>query len=62
MIGHFAIGIPEMDAIGIERCSQCTARVPGRWRHKDALESGFSENSRVGQTVQRHSATKAEVG
>ena len=61
MIGHVAVRIAEVDAVGIERRAQRAAGVARRRRHEHALESGLGEDPRIGDAVERHAAAEAEV-
>ena len=61
MIGHVAIGVLEVQAIGVERCAERTTGVTGRGRHEHALESGFREDARIGHAVQRDASAEAEI-
>jgi hypothetical protein len=61
MIGHLAIGVLEVQAIGVERRAERAAGVTGRGRHEHALESGFREEARIGHPIQRHPSTEAQI-
>ncbi len=62
MVGHFAVWIAKMDPIGIERGAQRAAGVARGRRDKEALETRLSQDSCVGHTVQRHTATETQIG
>ena len=61
MIGHVAIGVAEVDAIGVERRAERAAGIAGRGRHEHALEAGLREDARIGDAVQRHASAEAEI-
>ena len=62
MVGHVAVGVLEVDAVGVERRAHRAAGVARRRRHEHALEAGFGEEARVGHAVQRDAAAEAQVG
>jgi hypothetical protein len=62
MIGDVPVGILEVDAIRVERGAQRAARVAGRRRHEQALETGFGEEPCVGHAIERHATAEAQVG
>ena len=61
MIGHVAVRVAEVDAVGIERRAQRAAGVAGRGRHEHPLEAGLGEDPRVGDAVERHAAAEAQI-
>ena len=62
MIGYIPIRIVEVDPIGIERRAQRAAGITWcRW-DEQPLESGFGQDPRVGDAVERHATAKAEIG
>ena len=48
MIGHVAVGVAEVDAVGVERRAERAAGVARRGRDEDALEAGLGEDAGVG--------------
>ena len=60
--GTGAIGLPEVEAVGVERGAERAAGVARRRRHEDALEARLAQDPRVGAAVQRDPAAEAEVG
>ena len=61
VVGHVAVGVAEVDAVGVERRAERAAGIAGRRRHEHALEAGLGEDARVGDAVQRHAAAEAEI-
>ena len=61
MVGHGAIGILEVDPVGVERGAQRAAGIARRRRHEDAIEPRLGEQPRVRDAVQRHTAAEAQV-
>ena len=61
MVGQLAIGLPEMDAVGVERRAERAPGVARRRRHEDPLEPALAQDARVGAAVERHAAAEAQI-
>ncbi len=61
MIGKVAIRIAEVDSVGVKRRTQRTAGVARGWRDEDTFETRLRKDACVGDTVQRHAPSQAEV-
>ena len=61
MIGHLAVGVAEVDAVGVQRRAERAAGIAGSGRHEHALEAGLGEDPRVGDAVERDAAAEAEI-
>src|SRR5262249_21008001 len=62
MIGHVQVGIPEIDAVCVQRRAERASGVARRRRDEHALESRFSQETRVGDAVERNPAAETEIG
>ena len=61
MIGHVAVRVAEIHAIGIERRPERAAGIAGSGRDEHALEAGLGKNPRVRDAVERHAARQTEI-
>src|SRR5207237_3072669 len=61
MIGHVAVRVAEINAVGVERRAHCATGVAGSRRNEQALEAGFGKYPCVGDAVERHAAAKTQI-
>jgi hypothetical protein len=61
MIGHVAIRISKVNAIGIERGTQSATRIAGSRRHEYSFKPRFTQNALICNAIQRHAAAKTKI-
>src|SRR4029453_7597630 len=62
MIGHIPVWVAEVNAIGIERSSERTARIARSGWDEHAFEAGLGKNPGIRETVERHTTSETQIG